>query len=212
MAREFLLMIYCGSLGIFEAISFSLMSQIIYLVLLVRTSPMGRPSPWLCDVLQWYILCYDVVMGPRENWTPKVTPLMYYHVISYVMMYFDLDKVSLGKKCAPLDLVKLIHVLIRVKVISTVDDILISTVGWKSKLGFVSLKSYIKEKPHSLYPIEKFGTIGSWRIIQKKLWDLLSYVDNWRMFFVIDWCYLLPALEIIGESVAYLLGFILRAW
>ena len=84
-------------------------------------------------------------MGPRENWAPKVTPLMYYHVISYVMMYFDLDKV--GKKCAPLDLVKLIHVLICVKVIFVVDDVLISTVGWKSKLGFVSRNLYKEETP-----------------------------------------------------------------
>ena len=54
---------------------------------------------------------------------------MYYHVTSYVMMYFDLEKAFLGKKCAPLDLVKLIHVLIHVKVISFINDVLISTVG-----------------------------------------------------------------------------------
>ena len=47
----------------------------------------------------------------------------------------------------PLDLVKLIHVLIRVKVISTVDDVIISIVGCKSELGFASLKSYIKKRP-----------------------------------------------------------------
>ena len=78
-------------------------------------------------------------------------------ITSYVIFYFDLDKVSLGKKCALLDLVKLIHV----KLISIVDDSIISTVGCKSKLGFASLKSYIKERHPSLYPVEKFGTIGS---------------------------------------------------
>ena len=90
-----------------------------------------------------------------------VTPLMYYHVISYCYDIFRFSKASLGKKCAPLDLVMLIHVLIHIKVISTIDDVLISTVGLKSKLGFVSLESYIKKRPPSLYPIGKFGTIGS---------------------------------------------------
>ena len=90
-----------------------------------------------------------------------MTPLINSNVISYVMMYFDLDKASLGKKCSPLDLVKLIHVVIRVKVIFIVDDVIISTVGCKSKLGFASLKSYIKTRRPPLYPIEKFGTIGS---------------------------------------------------
>ena len=71
---------------------------------------------------------------------------MNYNVISYVMMYFDLNKASLGKKYTPLDLVKLIHV----NVISTVDDVMISIVGCKSKLGFASLKSYIKMRPTPL--------------------------------------------------------------
>ena len=138
------------ALDTYSPVSVSNMFGIIYLAHLLRTFPMGCPSLWLCDVWHCYILCFDVVMGPRENWAPKVTSLMYYHVISYVMMYFDLDKASLGKKCVALDLVKLIHVLIYVKVISVVDDVLISTVGWKSKLQFVSLKRYIKKRPPPL--------------------------------------------------------------
>ena len=142
-------------------------------------------------------------MGPRENWAPKVTPLIYYHVITYVILCFDLDNASLGKKCAPLDLVNLTHVLIHINVISIIDDVIISTIGWKCKLGFAFLKSYIKERPPLLYRMEKFGTIGFWRIIENSFGDLLSFVDDWRMFFVIDWHYFSFALEIIGEFVAY---------
>ena len=69
-------------------------------------------------------------------------------IASYVISYFDLDKVSLGKKCASLDLVKLMHV----KLISTVDDVIISTVRCKIKLGFASLKSYIKTRPLHCIP------------------------------------------------------------
>ena len=86
----------------------------------------------------------------------------------------------------PLDLVMFIHVLISVKVISTVDDVLISTVGWKSKLGFVSLKSYIKKRPPSLYPIGKFCTLRSGHlnkeifaeILGSSLWMFLSMIGN----------------------------------
>ena len=67
-------------------------------------------------------------------------------ITSYVIFYFDLDKVLLGKSAPPLDLVNVIHVLILVKLISTVDDVIISTVGYKSELGFTSLKSYIKTR------------------------------------------------------------------
>ena len=75
---------------------------------------------------------------------PLVTPFWcIIMIISYVILFFDLDKVSLGKKCAPIDLVKVINV----KLISTVDDVIISTVGCKSKLGFASLKTYTKTRP-----------------------------------------------------------------
>ena len=77
-------------------------------------------------------------------------------ITSYVIFYFDLDKVSLGKKCASLDLVKLIHV----KLISTVEDVIISTVRCKSNLGFESLKIYIKTRPPHCIPSGNFAPLA----------------------------------------------------
>ena len=79
----------------------------------------------------------------------------------------------------PLYLVMLIHVLIRVKMISIVDDVLISNVRWKIKLGFVYLESYIKKRPPSLYPIGKFCTLGS-RYLNKEIF----FCRNSWIFFV----------------------------
>ena len=60
----------------------------------------------------------------------------------------------------PLHLVILIHVLIHVKVISIVDDVIISTIGCNRKLGFASLKIYIKERPPSLFPLGNLAPLA----------------------------------------------------
>ena len=106
------------------------------------------------------------------------------HILCYIILW--LRQGVIGQKVCPLALVKLIHLLICVEVISTVDDVLISIVGWKSKLGFASLKSYIKERPPSLYPIGKFGTISSWRIIEKIFPGFLVFC-GWLKNVLCDW-------------------------
>ena len=99
--------------------------------------------------------------------------------------------------CPPLDLTMLIHVLIRVKVIPTIDDVLISTVGWKSKLGFVSLESYIKKRPPSLYPIGKFCTLGS-RYLNKEI-----FFRNYWIFFVGCSCLWLESLSCLTFEIFF---------
>ena len=59
MAREFLWMIYYGSPDIFAPVSLSLMSQIIYLALSVRTFPIGVP---LTLVMMYFIGISYVLM------------------------------------------------------------------------------------------------------------------------------------------------------
>ena len=113
----------------FSSFSQHFVRIILLLAQSVRTSPKGHPSTWLDDVLYDYILCYEVVMGHRVNQAPSDPLWCIVMIISYVILFFDLDKVSLCRMCAPLDLVKLINV----KLISTIDDVIISTVGCKSK-------------------------------------------------------------------------------
>ena len=74
---------------------------------------------------------------------------MYYHGTSYVLLWLLLRIGVLEQSVPPLWLSHLIHVLSYVLLISTIDDGLISTVGWKRKLEFTSLPNYLREvTPH----------------------------------------------------------------
>ena len=88
------------------------------------------PLSFVDVVPQCYILCYHVIQDPMVIYVPKASSLMYIHMLYHTHVLFAFPKALLGKKCNPLIWsLRSMHVK-QDKKISTIDDVLISTVGF----------------------------------------------------------------------------------